>query len=65
MVRKFISEGDLEGGDDEALLVFDIFGCLLEEFFGELVDLVVVFALDGVDQRPELVLLTALHQRFN
>lgn len=31
-------------------MVLGVFGAFFEEFFGELVDLVVVFALDGVDQ---------------
>lgn len=45
-------------------MVLEVLGTFLEEFFGELVDFVVVFALDGVDQRFELVLLTALHQKI-
>lgn len=60
-VGEFVTKGDLEGGDDEALLVLGVFGVFLQKFLGELVDLVVVLPLDGLDQRLELVLLAALH----
>lgn len=58
---ELIAQRYLERGDDEALLVLYIFWTFLEELFGELVDLVVILALDGIAERPELV-FAALHR---
>jgi hypothetical protein len=58
---ELIGKGDLEGWDDEALLVVEVVRVVLEQLFGELVDLIMILPLDGVSERPYPV-LSALHK---
>jgi hypothetical protein len=60
-LSKFFGKGYLDRRDDEALLVFDVIGVVLKQLLGEFINLVMIFTLDGLVQRLDLV-LRALHQ---
>ena len=60
LLREILPERHFEGGKDKTLLIFNVFGTVLEQLFGELIYFLVIRSFYGFAQRFDS-LLVALH----